>query len=159
MATPSEVPATGTEPPERAAEDRRWYDSIHAPVFWRSMLLILAFVAIASIGGDAVGEVIDSIQSGIVAGFGWYYTALISAFVVFALWMGLSHFGDIRLSSDDEGPEFRLVSWLAMLFAAGMGIGLVFWGVAEPLHHFAGIPNRASRIVTGDAQGAQESLV
>ena len=159
MATPSEVPATGTEPPERAAEDRRWYDSIHAPVFWPSMLLILAFVAIAIIGGDAVGEVIDSIQSGIVAGFGWYYTALISAFVVFALWMGLSHFGDIRLSSDDEGPEFRLVSWLAMLFAAGMGIGLVFWGVAEPLHHFAGIPNRASRIVTGDAQGAQESLV
>ena len=108
MATPSEVPATGTEPPERAAEDRRWYDSIHAPVFWPSMLLILAFVAIAIIGGDAVGEVIDSIQSGIVAGFGWYYTALISAFVVFALWMGLSHFGDIRLSSDDEGPEFRL---------------------------------------------------
>jgi len=159
MATSSEVPTAGTEPPEQAAEDRRWYDSIHAPVFWPSMILILAFVAIAIIGGDAVGEVIDSIQSWIVAGFGWYYTALISAFVVFALWMGLSHFGDITLSSDDEGPEFRLISWLAMLFAAGMGIGLVFWGVAEPLHHFAGIPNRASRIVTGDAQGAQESLV
>src|SRR5690625_5529099 len=70
--------------------------------------------------------------------------------------MGLSHFGDIRLSRDNEGPEFRLVTWLAMLFAAGMGIGLVFWGVAEPLHHFAGIPNRASRIVAGDAEGAQQ---
>ncbi|MBD8061965.1 BCCT family transporter [Actinomycetaceae bacterium Sa1BUA1] len=132
---------------------------MHPPVFWPSIVLILAFVVLAIVGGDAVGETISTVQNGIVTYFGWYYTALISAFVVFALWMGLSHFGDIRLSKDDEGPEFRLGSWLTMLFAAGMGIGLVFWGVAEPLNHFAGIPNRASRIVAGDAAGAQDSLV
>ena len=163
-------PAAGREAPEGEAPERkapvrgstspaRWYSSIHPPVFWPSLILILAFVAVAIVGGEAVGEAIDTIQGGIVSGFGWYYTALVSAFVVFALWMGLSHFGDIRLSNDDAGPDFRLGSWLAMLFAAGMGIGLVFWGVAEPLHHFAGIPNRASRIIASDAQGAQESLV
>ncbi|WP_454084471.1 BCCT family transporter [Georgenia sp. Marseille-Q6866] len=159
MATPPETsPTTG---PEQPVDDgpRRWYQSIHPPVFWPSLVLILAFVVLAIVGGDAVGEAIGTVQNGIVTYFGWYYTALISAFVVFALWMGLSHFGDIRLSRDDEGPEFRLGSWLTMLFAAGMGIGLVFWGVAEPLNHFAGIPNRASRIVAGDAAGAQDSLV
>ena len=136
----------------------RWYSTIHPPVFWPSLIIILAFVAIAIIGGERVGEVIDSIQSGIVSGFGWYYAVLVSIFVVFAIWMGLSHFGDIRLSDDEKGPEFTLTSWLTMLFAAGMGIGLVFWGVAEPLHHFAGIPNRASGVATDDGGGAQQSL-
>ncbi len=164
MATSSETPSTaGAEPPEAGTTSgerpRRWYQSIHGPVFWPSLIIILAFVALAIIGGETVGTVIGDIQGGVVAGFGWYYTALVSGFVVFALWMGLSHFGDIRLSGDDAKPEFGLGSWLTMLFAAGMGIGLVFWGVAEPLHHFAGIPNRASRIVAADAQGAQESLV
>ena len=157
--TDSSPAADGRATEQDTAAPARWYSSIYAPVFWPSLILIVAFVVIAIVGGEAAGEVIDNIQGGIVAGFGWYYTALVSAFVVFALWMGLSHFGDIRLSNDDEGPEFRLGSWLTMLFAAGMGIGLVFWGVAEPLHHFAGIPNRASRIITDDAQGAQESLV
>lgn len=158
MAT--QTPNTDAEPAGTSpAAGDRWYQSIHPQVFWPSLLLILAFVALAIIGGDAVGDAIGTVQNGIVTYFGWYYTALISAFVVFALWMGLSHFGDIRLSKDDEGPEFRLGSWLTMLFAAGMGIGLVFWGVAEPLNHFAGIPNRASRIVAGDAAGAQDSLV
>ncbi|WP_324650234.1 BCCT family transporter [Georgenia sp. H159] len=160
MATSPDVPRTSDAQPEpQATTDRRWYQSVHGPVFWPSLILILAFVALAVIGGDGVGAVIGDIQQGVVSGFGWYYTALVSAFVVFALWMGLSHYGDIRLSGDDAKPEFGLGSWLTMLFAAGMGIGLVFWGVAEPLHHFAGIPNRASRIVAPDAQGAQESLV
>jgi choline/glycine/proline betaine transport protein len=149
-----------TTPPQSpdTAPRARWYQSIHGPVFWPSLVIILAFVAVAVVGGDAVGDVIATVQDSIVSGFGWYYTLLVSSFVVFALWMGLSHFGDIRLSDDDDGPEFTLGSWLTMLFAAGMGIGLVFWGVAEPLHHFAGIPNRASRVAAPDAQGAQDSL-
>lgn len=159
MATPPEAaPRTGPDQPGSDGP-RRWYQSIHPPVFWPSLVLILAFVVLAIVGGDAVGDAISTLQNGIVTYFGWYYTALISAFVVFAAWMGLSHFGDIRLSRDDAGPEFSLGSWLTMLFGAGMGIGLVFWGVAEPLNHFAGIPNRASRVVAGDAAGAQDALV
>jgi len=157
VTSPTEEPDTPA--PTAPTRQKRWYSTIHPPVFWPSLLIILAFVIIAIVGGEAVGEAIGTVQTGIVAGFGWYYTALVSAFVVFALIIGLSHFGDIRLSNDDDGPEFGLVTWLAMLFAAGMGIGLVFWGVAEPLHHFAGIPNDASRVVTMEAEGAQQALV
>src|SRR5690606_22431888 len=73
----------------------------------------------------------------VIGGFGWYYVLIVTGFVVFSLWVGLGHFGDIKLGKDDEEPEFSLGSWLAMLFAAGMGIGLVFWGVAEPLYYYA----------------------
>ena len=77
-----------------------------------------------------------SAQNGVVAVFGPYYLLVVGFFVVFAIWTGLSRFGDIKLSKDEEEPEFKLVSWFAMLFAAGMGIGLVFWGAAEPLTFF-----------------------
>ncbi|WP_154796054.1 BCCT family transporter [Occultella kanbiaonis] len=137
----------------------RWYHSIHPPVFWPSLILVVSFVVVAIVGGDLVTAAIGTVQSAIVAGFGWYYTVIVTGFVVFSIWVGVGHFGDIKLSRDDEAPEFTLTTWLAMLFAAGMGIGLVFWGVAEPLHHFAGIPNRASGIVGSDAQAAQDSLV
>ncbi|MFV0251913.1 MAG: BCCT family transporter [Beutenbergiaceae bacterium] len=132
---------------------------IRPGVFWPSLAVILGFSLIAIIGGDSVSGVIGQIQSGIVSTFGWYYIVLVTGFVIFALWVGLSHFGDIVLGPEDEKPEFKMGSWLAMLFAAGMGIGLMFWGVAEPLHHFAGIPNRASGIEAADAAGGEQALV
>ena len=61
-------------------------------------------------------------------------------FVVFALWLAVSRYGRIPLGRDDEAPEFRTVSWVAMMFSAGMGIGLMFYGVAEPLSHFTSPP-------------------
>jgi choline/glycine/proline betaine transport protein len=152
-ALPEDEPAL---PEER---HRRWYQSVHPPVFWPSLILVVSFVIVAIAGGDSVTEAIATIQSGIVGGFGWYYTVIVSGFVIFAIWVGFGHFGDLKLARDDEEPEFTLTSWLAMLFAAGMGIGLVFWGVAEPLHHFAGIPNRASGVEGMDEQGIEDSLV
>ncbi|WP_422647363.1 BCCT family transporter [Actinoalloteichus caeruleus] len=106
-------------------------------VFYPAAAIILAFVALTMIFPSQAEEIIGTVQGSIVDGFGWYYVALVSGFVVFSLWVGIGHFGDIKLGKDDEEPEFSLASWLAMLFAAGMGIGLVFWGVAEPLNHFA----------------------
>ncbi|WP_354593309.1 BCCT family transporter [Frigoribacterium sp. PvP054] len=100
----------------------------------------MAFPAVAE-------SLFGSIQSGIVGAFGWYYVLLAAVFVVFALWMGVSRYGDIKLGKDDDEPEFSRLSWLSMLFAAGMGIGLVFYGVAEPLSHYAS-PRPG---VTGDA--------
>src|SRR5690606_2227962 len=89
---------------------------------------------------EATGDALAAIQTNIVSGFGWYYVIIVAGFVVFALWMGLSRFGDIKLGQDDDEPEFGLMSWFSMLFAAGMGIGLVFWGAAEPLTFFASDP-------------------
>ncbi|WP_344395079.1 BCCT family transporter [Streptomyces vastus] len=105
-------------------------------VFWPSTIIIVVFVLYATIFKDSAQDVISTVQEEIISGLGWYYTALVSLFVIFALWVGIGRFGDIKLGKDDERPEFGMGSWLSMLFAAGMGIGLVFWGVAEPLNHF-----------------------
>jgi glycine betaine transporter len=68
--------------------------------------------------------------------FGWFYIITMFSFVAFAIFIAFSKYGKIRLGKDDDKPEYSTISWFAMLFSAGMGIGLVFWGVAEPLNHF-----------------------
>ncbi|UFU06042.1 BCCT family transporter [Ruania halotolerans] len=146
-------------PPEVTKRTGPWYTSVQPWVFWPALVVIAAFVIAAVAGGEAFGAAIGNVSSGIVTGFGWYYILLVTAFVFFAIWVGVSHYGDIVLGNEDEPAEFKMGPWLAMLFAAGMGIGLMFWGVAEPLHHFAGIPNRATGIAEMDATGAEESLV
>lgn len=97
--------------------------------------LVWGFVSTASLAsasGNALTWVMDNT--------GWLFTLTASAFVVFVLWLALGRYGNIPLGRDDEEPEFRSVSWVAMMFSAGMGIGLMFFGVAEPLSHFATPP-------------------
>ena len=95
-------------------------------------------------------------QATIVSTFSWYYVLIAAFFVVFALVLGFSRWGDIKLGKDDDEPEFSLGAWFSLLFAAGMGIGLVFYGVSEPLSHF--VTPRPG--VTGtEAQLAQSALV
>ncbi|MCK1797921.1 BCCT family transporter [Streptomyces sp. XM4193] len=110
--------------------------TIEPRVFFPAAIIIVAFVIYATLFRDQAASHVSSIQENVVGGLGWYYTALVSLFVIFAIWVGVGRYGDIRLGKDDEKPEFGIASWLAMLFACGMGIGLVFWGVAEPLTHF-----------------------
>jgi choline/carnitine/betaine transport len=75
-----------------------------------------------------------------MANTGWLFVLTSSGFVVFVIWLALSRFGNITLGRDDEEPEFNTVSWVAMMFSAGMGIGLMFYGVSEPITHFATPP-------------------
>nr|WP_246021260.1 BCCT family transporter [Arthrobacter echini] len=100
-------------------------------------VLIVVFVAYALIAPDSAATLFAGVQENVIGAFGWYYVALVAFFVIFSLWVGFSRYGDIRLGKDEDKPEFSTMSWFALLFAAGMGIGLVFWGVAEPLNHFA----------------------
>ncbi|MCI2959216.1 BCCT family transporter [Agromyces atrinae] len=124
-------------------------------VFWPAASIIVAFVAFTLIAPGTAEAVFGAIQSSIVNAFNWYYVLIAAFFVVFSLWLGFSRFGDIKLGRDDDEPEFSLMSWFSLLFAAGMGIGLVFYGVSEPLSHF--IDPRPG--VTGtDAQLAQQAL-
>jgi choline/glycine/proline betaine transport protein len=100
-------------------------------------LVVILGVALFSILLPKQAEsVFGSIQSGIIGGLGWYYVLLVAGFVIVAIVFAVSKFGDIKLGKDDDEPEFSLMSWFSMLFAAGMGIGLVFYGVGEPLTHF-----------------------
>ncbi|NJQ14146.1 BCCT family transporter [Streptomyces bohaiensis] len=107
-------------------------------VFWPSVAIIGVFVIWAMLGGEGAADNILSFRAEVVDNLSWYYVPLVSLFVVFALFMGFSKYGKIKLGKDGQKPDFGLGSWLAMLFAAGMGIGLVFWGVAEPLSFYMG---------------------
>lgn len=102
-------------------------------VFWPSLLIIVAVGLLGVLAPDFTGEVFEGTQSWIVTNFGWYYMLVIGGFVAFTLVLGLSRFGKVKLGRDTDEPEFGIFSWFAMLFAAGMGIGLVFYGVGEPL--------------------------
>ena len=77
---------------------------------------------------------------GILSTLKWYYIGIVAFFLFFCLWIIFSRFGKIRLGDDDDKPEFSYFSWFAMLFGCGMGIGLIFWSIAEPIYHFQGNP-------------------
>lgn len=143
-APPTDAPPT---PPDPAPDVGR--RSVYPRVFIPAAALIVGFIIFtwisdlnASTDEDgnrttAAAEAYSSAFNWINDYLGWYYVVIVAGFIIFALVVGLSRYGDIKLGKDGEEPEFRLWTWLAMLFAAGMGIGLVFWGAAEPLSHFA----------------------
>ncbi|WP_295689699.1 BCCT family transporter [uncultured Brevibacterium sp.] len=109
-------------------------------VFWPSLLVILAVAVIAILAPGPTDTALQAVQGWIVTNLGWYYMLIIAGFIVFVVGIALSKFGRIRLGDDDERPEFGLLSWFAMLFSAGMGIGLVFYGVGEPLTYATSSP-------------------
>lgn len=110
------------------------------PVFGFSALGILAVLSYALLLTDEAERLFLGLQDLIARDLGWFYVLAVSFFLVFALWLGMSRFGHVRLGPDDEPPEFTRGSWFAMLFSAGMGIGILFYGVAEPIYHFTSPP-------------------
>ncbi|MGO1182735.1 MAG: BCCT family transporter [Micrococcaceae bacterium] len=117
------------------------------PVFIPAVLIILAALVWATWYGatyqEDAAEAFSTLRDAIGSSVGWWYVLIATGFVVFALWAGMSKAGQIKLGRDDEQPEFSRLTWFAMLFSAGMGIGLVFWGVAEPLNHMMNPPDFA----------------
>jgi len=104
---------------------------------------------------DAMAGAVLGVTTWFMTGASWWWLALCSAFVILAAALALGPWGSIRLGGDDERPEFSTVSWIAMLFAGGMGAGLLFWGVAEPVSHFAAPPGTAG----GTAEAARAAMV
>ncbi|WP_307829276.1 BCCT family transporter [Actinomadura viridis] len=103
-------------------------------------VLTLAFVVWGGVATDSLESVSTSMLNGTMHNAGWAFVLASSGFVVFALWLAFSRYGRITLGKEGETPEFRTVSWVAMMFSAGMGIGLMFYGVNEPLTHFTEPP-------------------
>ncbi len=97
--------------------------------------LVIAFWCI--IANESFSSVANKLMAVLKQKFSWLYLGIIFFFVIFSLGLAFSKYGKIRLGNDAERPEYSNVSWFSMLFAAGMGIGLVFWGVAEPLSHYS----------------------
>ncbi|MFD6878455.1 MULTISPECIES: BCCT family transporter [unclassified Streptomyces] len=105
-------------------------------VFGVTAVLTLAFVLWGALATDSLESVSSSLLKGLIHNGGWAFMLAASGFVVFALWLAISRYGRISLGREGEAPEFRTVSWVAMMFSAGMGIGLMFYGVSEPLAHY-----------------------
>lgn len=141
MAAPTQTRPDSPDPVTPESTGGRPRGPLTAPrVFVPAAILLLAFVVIAAVFSGQLQEALVAANTSVVTDLGWYYVLVVTGFVAFALWLALSPMGSITLGKDDEEPEFGLRSWFAMLFAAGMGIGLVFWGVAEPLNHFSSPP-------------------
>jgi glycine betaine transporter len=109
-------------------------------VFRISVAIILLFVLWGAIFPSALAESAGIALAFTTQRFGWFYLLSAFTFLVFALYLAFSPYGKIRLGSDDDEPEYSNFTWFAMLFSAGMGIGLVFWGVAEPIYHYLAPP-------------------
>lgn len=128
--------------------------AIHPVVFGFSAGLILLFIVVTLANLDAAEATFNSIKDGITRRFGWFLILSVQGFLLFCLYLALSRFGHIRIGGAGARPEFSSVSWFAMLFAAGMGIGLMFWGVAEPILHLQNPPGAVGMT----ADGAQRAL-
>ena len=114
---------------------------IDPAVFWPAIFIILGFVGWGTVFPESLSSISKVVLNSIIDGFGWGFVVSSAGFLIFALFLAVSRFGKIRLGQDDERPEFRTASWICMMFSVGMGIGLMFWGVAEPIYHFDSPPH------------------
>lgn len=123
-------------------------------VFYISLIVVFAIVIWGITMPDNFSNIANSLFNYLTGSFGWFYLITMTLFVIFCVWVALSKHGKVKLGKPDEKPEFSTISWFAMLFSAGMGVGLVFWGIAEPLNHFVNPLNMAG----GTAEAADFAL-
>ena len=127
--------------------------SFNPLVIGTTLFFVVLLVAMILIAPEQTQTLLNAAKSGIFANFSWFYVLAFSVFLGFLVILSVSSLGNIKLGNDEEEPEFGFLSWLAMLFAAGMGVGLMFFGVAEPLTHYL------SDITTGSAEHKQQEAL
>ncbi len=127
---------------------------INPPVFFGSLIMIVLLVAFAGLAPELAAQRFGALQDWVTAKAGWFYVLAVAGFLVFAVWLAVSRLGDVKLGKDHSEPEYSYGSWFAMLFSAGMGIGLMFFGVAEPVMHFLNPPQGDA----GTVEAAREAM-
>ena len=125
---------------------------IHNPVFAVASLTIVGFVVGVLAFREAAGAVFDALYAWLTSTFDWVFLGAGNLFILFCLLLIVTPLGRIRLGGPDAKPDYSVWSWFAMLFAAGIGIGLMFFGVAEPIHHFQNPPLGIDAADTAAAQ-------
>ena len=113
---------------------------VHPAVFYPSSVIIILFVGLTLIIGAPMQQFFQTVSDGMTTNAGWFFVLGSNAFLAFCIYLIFSPFGNIRLGGHDAEPEFSLFGWFSMLFSAGMGIGLLFFSVAEPILHFSNPP-------------------
>lgn len=124
-------------------------------VFWGASLIIGLLLLLAVAAPDTSDRVFQAAQAWVIDTFSWFYVAAVAGFLGLVLFLALGPTGALKLGPDDSEPDFPYVSWLAMLFAAGMGIGLMYFGVAEPIQHYVSPPEAPPR----SFMAAREAMV
>ncbi|MFO7843987.1 MAG: BCCT family transporter [Bacteroidales bacterium] len=133
--------------------NKKYFD-VDGLVFWPAAILIVFFIVITLVVGEPMDKVFASIQENISNVGGWFFVLSVNAFLFFVIYIAFSKYGKIRLGGPRSKPEFSTGAWFAMLFSAGMGIGILFWSVGEPINHFINPPNADPRTI----QAARESM-
>jgi choline/glycine/proline betaine transport protein len=127
---------------------------VNGPVFFTSSIIIIISIALTLIYKEQAEGYFDAIQAFVSNNGGWFFVLCVNIFLIFVLYLAFSKFGSIRIGGKDAKPEFKTLSWFAMLFSAGMGIGLLFWSIAEPVTHFMSPPLTEG----GTPEAAQEAM-
>lgn len=156
MSQPAKNTDPESGPPGDITAGRRFRFHTDPPVFWPSVVVILAFVVWTLVSVSTVTSTFSTAADWLKENLGWFYILGVTTFLAFLVWIAISRFGRIRLGGDDERPEHSTPTWFAMLFAAGIGTILMFWGVAEPLNHFANPP--MADVEPNSADAAREAM-
>lgn len=127
---------------------------VNGPVFFTSTAIIIAIITLTLIFNKQAESFFSDLQLGVAENADWFFILSINIFLVFLIYLAASKFGNMRIGGQGAKPEFKAGSWFAMLFSAGMGIGLLFFGVGEPVMHFNSPPTEAA----GTAAAAQEAM-
>ena len=135
------------------------YFDVDPPVFWVSAILIIAFILITLIVGDPMDQIFAVIQDSITENGGWFFVLAVNLFLIFCLAIAFGKFGDIRLGGQMAEPEFSKLAWFSMLFSAGMGIGILFWSVGEPILHYVAPPTGTGSTVFSAQKSMQYTFL
>lgn len=130
------------------------YFDIHPPVFWPSVILITAMIITTLALGKEAEVIFKNVKTYITNNCGWLFILSVNIFLAFGIIIAFSNLGNIRLGGKEAQPDFRTSAWFAMLFSAGMGIGIMFWSVAEPVYHFLSPPMAES----GTVEAARQAM-
>ncbi|WP_290648775.1 BCCT family transporter [Aquisalimonas sp.] len=125
-------------------------------IFFVSAGLMAVFLFALVVTPEAIGSAFAGGREWVVTNLGWFFIFGVNVWLLFLLWVALSRYGDIRLGGDDDRPQYSNVSWFCMLFAGGIGTVLMFWGVAEPIFHFANPPH--GDVAPHSVNAAQEAM-
>ncbi len=130
---------------------KRYLKDVDPAVFWGSALLIAGFVGWGLIAPTSLGSVMSTTLGWVIGNFGWSFVLIAFGALALCIVLVIHPWGNIRLGPDDSRPEFKTFSWVSMMFAAGLGAGLLFFGIAEPVSHWTAPPHGLAEPQTNEA--------
>jgi choline/glycine/proline betaine transport protein len=127
---------------------------VNGPVFFTSAIIIILVITLTLLFKEQAEGYFTATQDFVANKAGWFFVLSVNIFLIFMVYLAFSKFGQLRIGGQSAKPEFKTMSWFAMLFSAGMGIGLLFWSISEPIYHFLSPPMAEGQT----AEAAKEAM-